>query len=139
MGKVSPIKRTIPAYTFNETEKAIINEHFQYRIIPVIVGGKSVNCIEFEEDVFDVLDDIESYQLFESDMSDSEKKGLAMRMSAVCFQCVRELNYVNGANLIEIGKSLKIIGRCIALACVSGLAILDPNQARRLLPIIRAI
>lgn len=139
MRKVSPIKRTVPAYIFSETEKAIIKEHFDYRIVPVVVSGKMVNCIEFDEDVFDVMDDIETHMLFEADMSDAERKGLAMRMSAVCFQCVRELNYISGANLMEIANSLKAIGRCVALACVAGLAILDANHARRLLPLIRAI
>ena len=139
MKKVNQAKRLIPAYLLNETEKAIITENYNYHIVPISTGGKIIRCLEFEEDAFDVLDNIESHMLLEADMSDTERRGLATRIATVAFLSVRELGYINGNNLIEIGKSLKAVGRVVALAAVCGLAVLDTVSARRLIPLIRAI
>lgn len=140
MKKTSLSKRLAPLYLFSETEKSVIHERIPYRVQSVILNGKPVNCIEFQEDVFDVLDDLEAYCLCEAKANVTpEERGFATRVSTVAFQCIRELGYVNGNSLIDIGKSLKVIARVVALAVVVGLGNLDLQYARRLLPLIRSI
>lgn len=137
------LKRTVPAYVFNETQKAIIEHHIPYRLTSVISGGKKIACVEFQEDAFDVLDDIESYQIVENlslnEASTAELKGITTRISTLAFQCIRELQYIDGSSLKDIANGIRITARVVALAVVTGLANIDINMARRLLPIIRTI
>lgn len=138
--KTSISKRVVPLHLFSEAEKATIHENIPYKVYPVILGGKSVNCIEFQEDVFDILDDLEAFSLCEANSQPTpEQRGFATRVSAVAFQCIRELGYVNGNSLTDIGKSLKVIARVVALAVVVGLGNIDIMSARRLLPLVRSI
>lgn len=138
------LKRTTPAYVFNETQKAIIEEHIPYKLTSVIIGGKKLACVEFQEDVFNILDDIESYQITESlslteAESTAELRGVATRISTLAFQCIRELQYINGNSLIDIANSIRVTARVVALAVVTGLANIDIVMARRILPLIRTI
>lgn len=140
MKKISPLKRIVPQYLFSEVEKSVICNNINFKKTSVIVGGKVVPCLEFEDDAFNVLDDIESYCLFEaSNKPTAEERGFATRVSTVAFQSIRELGYVNGNSLIDLGKSLKVIARVVALAVVVGLGNIDMVYARRLLPLIRSI
>lgn len=140
MKKVNVLKRVVPLHFFSETEKAVIQERIPHKVYPIILNGKSINCIEFQEDAFDVLDDIEAYCLFEAkNTPTAEERGFATRVSTVAFQSIRELGYVNGNSLIEVGKSLKVIARVVALSVVTGLGNIDLVYARRLLPLIRSI
>ena len=140
MRKVSIFKRVVPLHFFTETEKSVIQERIPHRVYPVIMNGKSVNCFEFQEDVFDVLDDLEAYCLFEAkNTPTAEERGFATRVSTVAFQSIRELGYVNGNSLLEIGKSLKVMARVVALSVVTALGNIDMVYARRLLPLVRSI
>ena len=140
MKKVNINKRVAPLYLFTDVEKSVIHERIPYRIYPEIIGGKSINCIEFQKDVFDVLEDIEAYCLCEAKANPTpEERGFATRASTIAFQSIRELGYVNGNSLTELGKSLKVIARVVALAVVVGLGNIDIMYARRLLPLIRSI
>lgn len=138
------LKRTIPAYVFNETQKALINKFVPYKITSAMIGGKQLPCIEFQEDAFEVLDNLDSYYLAEGISlneaeSSAELRGVATRISTIAFQCIRELQYINGNSLIDIANSVRITARVVALAVVTALANIDIMMARRLLPLIRTI
>lgn len=133
------LKRTVPAYVFNETQKAIINEHIPYKLTSAIIGGKQIACIEFQEDAFDILDDIDGYELVEANQPSAEMRGIATRISTLSFQCIRELQYINGNSIADIVSSIRVTARVVALAVLTGLANISLEQARRLLPLIRTI
>lgn len=138
--KINNTKKLIPTYLLDETQRRIIKENFYYSTKSVLVCGKLINCLEFNEDVFNVLDDVETHYLMEDIYTNqAERKGFSTRLATVAFQCIREMGYINGKSLANIGNSLKVIGRAVALAVVVGLANLDLNSARRLLPLVRAI
>lgn len=140
MKKRNPIKSIVPLNIFSETEQSVIANRIPHRLCDVVVNGLNIHCVEFLEDAYDVIDDIEAYCLFESSSKPTaEERGFATRVSTVAFQSIRELGYVNGKSLIEIGKSLKVIARVVALAVVVGLGNIDMMMARRLLPLIRSI
>jgi hypothetical protein len=140
MRKVNIFKRVVPIHFFSDVEKSVIQERIPHKTYPIILNNKSVNCIEFQEDVFDILDDIEAYCLFEAkNTPTAEERGFATRVSTVAFQSIRELGYVNGNSLLEIGKSLKVIARVVALSVVTALGNIDMVYARRLLPLVRSI
>lgn len=138
--KVNPLKRIVPVSMFTEVEKSVIENRIPYRLCDIVLNGSTIHCIEFQEDVFDVLDDLEAYCLFESSTKPTaEERGFSTRVSAVAFQAIRELGYVNGKSLLEVGKSLKVIARVVALAVVVGLGNIDMVMARRLLPLVKSI
>ena len=99
----------------------------------VILGGYKVNCIKVyhltESQVFDKL---ESKALLETKATDAELKTYSSRNLAILFTQLRKVQNIKD-------KDLKCAACCSLLAAVNSLAVIDPRQASRFLPIIRGI
>ena len=99
----------------------------------VVLGGYKVNCIKVynltESQVFDKL---ESKALLEAKATDAELKTYSSRNLAILFTQLRKVQNIKD-------KDLKCAACCSLLAAVNSLAVIDPRQASRFLPIIRGI
>ena len=131
----------VPKFVFSDDEKLFINENISHKNCKVTIGKHQVLCYEFMEDEDTVFEKIFVNSICEvrSNKANPEDRAFATRASTIAFQAIRDLNSINGANLIEIAKGLKALGRLAALAVCIALANLDIMFARRILPLVRAI
>lgn len=131
----------VPKFVFSDNEKLFINENISHKNCKVTIGKFQVLCYEFKEDEDTVFEKVFVNSICEirSDKPNPEDRAFATRASTIAFQAIRDLNSINGANLIELAKGIKALGRISALAVCVALANLDMMFARRLLPLIRAI
>lgn len=134
-------RQLLPKHLLTEEERIFINKEYKPATTCMIVADRiKVPCYLFNEDAFNILDDLDTYRVLnEAVAKDSNDKAFATRASTVVFQCVRELSSINGANLIEVAKGVKTVGRLAALAAIIALGNIDTNSARRILPVIRAL
>ena len=139
--KVDYSRQILPKYLLTEEEKIFIAEEYKPQSSSVVIAGRiKVPCYIFKEDAFDILDDLDTYRVInEAKATNTDDRTFATRAATVVFQCVRELSSINGANLFEVAKGVKSVGRLAALAAIIALGNIDTNSARRILPVIRAL
>lgn len=101
----------------------------------VIVGKCKVNCIKVynltENQVFDKLA-AKSLNEAASTATESELKSYSSRNMAIIFTQLRKVQNIKD-------KDVRCAATCSLLAAVNSLAVIDPRQASRFLPIIRGI
>lgn len=99
----------------------------------ITMGGYKIKCIKVynlsENQVFDKL---ESKALLESKVTDAELKTYSSRNLSIIFTQLRKVQNIKD-------KDLRCAACCSLLAAVNSLAVIDPRQAQRFLPIIRGI
>lgn len=130
----------VPKFIFTEDEKIFISKNIPHKNCQVAIGKNNILCYIFkdEDSVFDEMF-INSISEAKGNKTNPEDRAFATRAATIAFQAIRDLSNINGANLIEIAKAVKAVGRLAALAICVALANLDIMFARRLLPLVRAI
>lgn len=101
----------------------------------IIVGKCKINCIKVynltETQVFEKLE-TKSLNEAASTATEAELKTYSSRNLAIIFTQLRRVQQIKD-------KDLRCAATCSLLAAVNSLAMIDPRQASRFLPIIRGI
>ena len=102
----------------------------------VVVGGHKVSCIRVynltESQVFDKLERKSILESTSNKPSEAELRTYSSRNLAIIFTQLRKVTNIKD-------KDMRCAACCSLLAAVNSLAVIDPRQAQRFLPIIRGI
>lgn len=128
------ITSIIPRFLLDEEALVELSDMgVKYDTGSVTIGKCKVNCIRvYNLTECQVFDKLESKALLEDKATDAELKTYSSRNLAIIFMQLSRIKNIKD-------KDLRSAATCSILAAVNSLAVIDPRQASRFLPIIRGI